>query len=732
MVASTLGQTCKKSLERFTLRRKCFKDLTEVSKIIRRANETLPDFKERWTEKMSYIQDVLGVMQISAFMSNSKCLELASRFSDQVPKIVTEMMRRMDDLVKSEEAYKSTKLPKGEHPEKGQGTSYRGNRPPRAAYRGGQHMADNYHNSNRRDHYQPYVSPRAHHRRYDNQRHEVNHLSLNALTKRPKEILATKLQLQIPPCPPMIETSKKENLDRYCDYHDKEEARQQENNSGKGKIINVVWVRDDSRKRKHRRNQEEDWMNTPITFPPISADDVSDEPLIIKAETELVGFPGEQLIPMGKIELKLMFGSEGLCRRTMMKFMVRLEEKHIIPNKKADKEESGGKKKLAQEDILVNPAFPKQRVTIGTQFYPATWMAFKGNTRDLGAFGGITKRRRQDFHSDGITDLATASEHENPIRTLGDYSKPSHKGYRNTIELPKGNNEVPLRSDTIRNAEESWTLLEDLALYDNESWNDPRDFAKPVKAISLPQGVPSTSDCRLIELKNEVQCLMEAHLPPKQPVQVTKISSSCEICSCPYDTQCCMENPEQAFVDYASSYINEAGEPEKTLENEFKDFHLNLPDLKVLAHALMYNAILKKYVESLELGKNRLADETKSYPVGIVRDVEVHIVRLKPLNNFCVIDMKKDPETPLPVGRGFLETVNAVIDCRKAKIAVGEGITRLVFRVKGIKLGEEEIPYWIILGKRESYRPRPSSDGVGARTPYYAKKEFIDYHLPDE
>ncbi|GJW75827.1 MAK10-like protein [Tanacetum coccineum] len=54
--------------------------------------------------------------------------------------------------------------------------------------------------------------------------------------------------------------------------------------------------------------------------------------------------------------------------------------------------------------------------------------------------------------------------------------------------------------------------LQDLALYDNESWNDPRDFAKPVKAISLPQDVPSTSDRRLIEFKNQVQRLMEAHL----------------------------------------------------------------------------------------------------------------------------------------------------------------------------------------------------------------------------
>nr|GEZ60646.1 MAK10-like protein [Tanacetum cinerariifolium] len=38
---------------------------------------------------------------------------------------------------------------------------------------------------------------------------------------------------------------------------------------------------------------------------------------------------------------------------------------------------------------------------------------------------------------------------ENPIRILGDYCKPSHVGYRNTIELLVGNNMVRLRSDTI-------------------------------------------------------------------------------------------------------------------------------------------------------------------------------------------------------------------------------------------------------------------------------------------
>ncbi|GJY70582.1 putative nucleotidyltransferase, ribonuclease H [Tanacetum coccineum] len=39
---------------------------------------------------------------------------------------------------------------------------------------------------------------------------------------------------------------------------------------------------------------------------------------------------------------------------------------------------------------------------------------------------------------------------ENPIRTLGDCSRPSHEGYRNTIKILEGNNVVPLRFDTIR------------------------------------------------------------------------------------------------------------------------------------------------------------------------------------------------------------------------------------------------------------------------------------------
>ncbi|GJV53889.1 hypothetical protein Tco_1449630 [Tanacetum coccineum] len=71
---------------------------------------------------------------------------------------------------------------------------------------------------------------------------------------------------------------------------------------------------------------------------------------------------------------------------------------------------------------------------------------------------------------------------ENPIRTLGDYSKPSHEGYRNTIELPVGNNVVPLRSDTIR-------LVQNGCSFHRIRSEDPnqhlKDFLKLVDSLNL-------------------------------------------------------------------------------------------------------------------------------------------------------------------------------------------------------------------------------------------------------
>ncbi|GJY14095.1 hypothetical protein Tco_0383404 [Tanacetum coccineum] len=166
----------------------------------------------------------------------------------------------------------------------------------------------------------------------------------------------------------------------------------------------------------------------------------------------------------------------------------------------------------------------------------------------------------------------------------------------------------------------------------------------------------------------------------------------------------CSKQPnENDQSKFKTLKVNDIGtpklkEPEQPLEYEFKDLHLNLPVLEVLAHAPMYNTILDKYVESLELGKNgsafiqgEMPKKMKNPRLFTLPYIEVHIGKLKLLDDFYVIDMDKDPATSLLIGRGFLATVNDVIECRNAKIAVGEGVTRSIFGVKEIDLGEEEV-----------------------------------------
>ncbi|GKA00067.1 hypothetical protein Tco_0672617 [Tanacetum coccineum] len=71
---------------------------------------------------------------------------------------------------------------------------------------------------------------------------------------------------------------------------------------------------------------------------------------------------------------------------------------------------------------------------------------------------------------------------ENHVHTLGDYSKPSHEGYRNTIELLVGNNAVPLRSDTFR-------LVQNGCSFHGLRSEDPnqhlKDFLKLVDSLDL-------------------------------------------------------------------------------------------------------------------------------------------------------------------------------------------------------------------------------------------------------
>ncbi|GKC80581.1 zinc finger, CCHC-type containing protein [Tanacetum coccineum] len=80
---------------------------------------------------------------------------------------------------------------------------------------------------------------------------------------------------------------------------------------------------------------------------------------------------------------------------------------------------------------------------------------------------------------------------ENPIPTLEDYSNPSHEGYRNTIEIPVGNNVVPLRSDTIR-------LVQNRCSFHELRSEDPKqhlkDILKLIDSLDLDGSITTWED----------------------------------------------------------------------------------------------------------------------------------------------------------------------------------------------------------------------------------------------
>ncbi|GKC59323.1 reverse transcriptase domain-containing protein [Tanacetum coccineum] len=275
--------------------------------------QTLDGKARAWFDKLlSGSIDNWGSLQEKFLNSSHKCPELAKRFSDSIPKTVDEMLKRVDDYLRSEE-----------------------------------------------------------------------------------EILATEHQLKLPQPAPLVGAPNKENLNRYCDYHNEKghntndcfhlkrqlemalesgklnhlvkdvrqrgKGNQRNNGPQKAKVINTIQSHPLGRKQKTTM-RDEGWMNVPITFPSVPARDLSEEPLVVEAEVEgylvrrihidegasieimfehcfnmlhpaiqarlvetqttVSGFSGEQVKPLGKIELDVCFGGNGRCRRAIMKFTV--------------------------------------------------------------------------------------------------------------------------------------------------------------------------------------------------------------------------------------------------------------------------------------------------------------------------------------------------------------------------------------------------------------------------
>nr|GEX73232.1 reverse transcriptase domain-containing protein [Tanacetum cinerariifolium] len=151
----------------------------------------------------------------------------------------------------------------------------------------------------------------------------------------------------------------------------------------RAKIINMVRCHTEDMKRKNMLVDEE-WMNFPIIFPPVFARDLSKEAIVIEAKVEgylvwqvhvddgasikimyehcfnnlhpsikarmtemqttVSWFSGEQVKPLGKIELEVCFGGSQITT--------------IYEHRRSEEEIR------LTEKVLVNPAYPDQLVTI--------------------------------------------------------------------------------------------------------------------------------------------------------------------------------------------------------------------------------------------------------------------------------------------------------------------------------------------------------------------------------
>nr|GEZ17174.1 reverse transcriptase domain-containing protein [Tanacetum cinerariifolium] len=324
---------------RFSTRRACFKDPTEITKIVRKANETLVAFKERWIVETSFITGVPKVMKISSFMDAHKCLELAKRYSDKVPKTVDEMMTRLHDFVRSEEAFASKEVPKGEVSE----ASRKSTRPVSRRedrFRMGGCGADRRRNEerstfNNRDRLVPYRAQTLYQAPRDQGFHHPRQLEM------------------------ALESGKLNHLIK--DVRQRGRGNAKGKDAGKDKVINMIRSWPDDRKRKSVE-RDESWMKAPIVFPHLSMGDASDEPLIVEAvmegylvrrvymdqgasvevmfehcfknlspairsclrstQMDFVGFARGVMKPLRKIELEVVFGDRGLFRKAMINFTV--------------------------------------------------------------------------------------------------------------------------------------------------------------------------------------------------------------------------------------------------------------------------------------------------------------------------------------------------------------------------------------------------------------------------
>nr|GEV92904.1 hypothetical protein [Tanacetum cinerariifolium] len=210
----------------------------------------------------------------------------------------------------------------------------------------------------------------------------------------------------------------------------------------------------------------------------------------------------------------------------------------------------------------------------------------------------------------------TTFRDKNPIRTLGDYSGPSHEGYQNTIELLDRNNMVPLRSDTIRKHDSGKSTGKREAIH---------PITKNINTISLVkmEKEKNIENNEVVD-KNVIELGELDDIKPKEVVDMKK-------------------EVEDRASDETVRNVDEE------ITGDGIEELVEMPRSQPVGYYFKHE-INEKLIEGLR---------------GIAEDVLVEIAGYIYPVDFMILDVKKDKKKPFILGKPFLTT--AKVDIRVEK-----------------------------------------------------------------
>nr|GEU53849.1 reverse transcriptase domain-containing protein [Tanacetum cinerariifolium] len=303
-------------------------------------------------------EDHVELLQISSFMSSHKCPELSKRFSGNIPKTVDDMLKRVDDYLWSKEAFRNTELPKGEFQRKDTTVQWGHRNDRNQCFPFGSHRRRPVHklDFSAQEHHAPYIPSQRPNQEFRRLRENKAVLTLDSLVSTPQEILATEHQLRLPQPASLMGVPNKENLNKYCGYHNEKGhstndffhlKKQLEIALESGKLNHLV-------KDVRQRGRVGQQNGSPQKGKALVVE-VEEEGYLIRRvhidEGAFVEIMFEQCFNMLHPSIR--------ARRNGKKQAVELP-KEIKPEEKMG----------LTEQVLVNPAYPEQLVAIGKGLSP--------------------------------------------------------------------------------------------------------------------------------------------------------------------------------------------------------------------------------------------------------------------------------------------------------------------------------------------------------------------------